>query len=212
MSSSKNDWLVPLTGVGFIIVLFVSFAIGGEPESADEGAAKVVEWYVDNKDEATVGAVLGVPAALLLIFFGAHLRQVLREAAGGRDRLALVAFIGFVIVGVGAAIDGTIMFAAAEAADDEVDPTAILALQALWDNDFIPFALGVTCFLWGTGLSVIRTGVLPKWLGWVMVLLGVIAFTPIGFASAIGSALLVLILSIMLSLRARKEAAPPAAA
>jgi hypothetical protein len=68
----------------------------------------------------------------------------------------------------------------------------------------------VELFLWGTGLAVVRTGVLPKWLGWVMLVLAVAGFTPIGFVAAIGSALLVLILSIWLSLRARGPAVPAA--
>ena len=72
---------------------------------------------------------------------------------------------------VGLAVDTTILIALSEAAND-IDPVAVQALQALWDNDFIPLVVGVLLFLWGTGLSVIRTGVLPKWLGWVMIGLG----------------------------------------
>jgi membrane protein implicated in regulation of membrane protease activity len=49
---------------------------------------------------------------------------------------------------------------------------------------------------------VIRTGALPKWLGYVMILPGVVALTPIGWAAAIGTAILVLVLSILLSARA----------
>jgi membrane protein implicated in regulation of membrane protease activity len=56
-------------------------------------------------------------------------------------------------------------------------------------------------FLRATGLAVIRTGALPKWLGYVMILLGVIALT-LGWAAAIGTAILVLVLSILLSARA----------
>ena len=84
------------------------------------------------------------------------------------------------------------------------------ALQALWDNDFIPMALGVLTFLVATGISIIQYGALPKWLGWVMLLLAVVGMTPVGFVAAIGTALLVLVLSILLSLRARS--APAAAA
>ena len=50
---------------------------------------------------------------------------------------------------------------------------------------------------------MIRSGVLPKWLGWVMLVLGVLGLTPIGFVSAVGAAILVLVLSILLSVRAR---------
>jgi hypothetical protein len=205
MNRSK-DWLVPLTGVGFVVVGIVSFIIGGEPKSADEPVREIVDFYVDNKDSVEAGAFIGVAATVLLVFFGAYLRRFLRTGAGEGEMLSLVSFIGIAIVAVGFAIDTTILIALSEAADD-INPIAVQSLQALWDNDFVPLALGVQLFLWGTGLSVIRSGVLPKWLGWVMVVLAVVGLTPLGFASAIGSAILVLVLSILLSTRARAAAA-----
>jgi hypothetical protein len=208
MTRSK-PWWAPLTGVAFLIVLIINFVIAGEPKDADHPPREIVQWYVDNKDAVELGAIFGVAAALLLIFFGAYLRQVLHEAGGEGESLSLVAFVGFAIVGVGAAIDNTILFAQAEAAD-KINPVAAQALQALWDNDFLPLALGVLCFLWATGVTVIRTGVFPKWLGWVMILLGIAGMTPVGFASAVGAGLLVVILSVMLTLRARREIAPAA--
>jgi hypothetical protein len=198
----NREWLVPLTGVAFILVGIVGFLISGEPKSADKPVNEVVDYYLDNKDSVQIGAFLGVVASLLLIFFGAYLRKVLRAAAGEGETLSLISFIGLVLIGVGFAIDGTISFALAEAADD-IDPIAVQSLQALWDNDFLPIALGVLCFLWATGISVIRSGVLPKWLGWLMIVFGIAALTPIGFVSFIGSGILVLIISILLSLRAR---------
>jgi hypothetical protein len=180
----------------------VSFIVGGEPKSADDPVREIVDYYVDNKDSVEAAAFIAMAATALLIFFGAYLRRVLHAAGGEGEMLSLVAFAGLLVVGVGFAIDTTIAIALAEAADD-VDPVAVQALQALWDNDFVPIALGVLLFLWATGLAVIRTGVLPKWLGWVMLVLGLAALTPLGFVAAIGSALLVLVLSIWLSLRAR---------
>ena len=198
-----REWLVPLTGAGFILVGIVSFIVGGEPKSADDPVREIVAFYVDNKDSVQAGAIIGVVASVLLVFFGAYLRGFLRAAAGEGETLSLVAFVGVAIVAVGFAIDSTILIALSEAADD-ISPSAVQALQALWDNDFVPIALGTELFLWGTGISVIRSGALPRWLGWVMVLLGVIGFTPIGFVSAIGSAILVLVLSVMLAVRARR--------
>jgi hypothetical protein len=65
----------------------------------------------------------------------------------------------------------------------------------------------VLLFLWATGLSGIRSGALPKWLGWVMIVLAVVGVTPVGFASVIGAAILVLVLSILMSVPARRAAA-----
>jgi hypothetical protein len=202
----SRDWLVPLTGVGFVVLGIVSFIVGGEPKSADDPVREVFAFYVDNKDSVEAGAFIGVAATVLLVFFGAYLRRFLRAGAGEGEMLSLVSFIGIVIVAVGFAIDTTILIALSEAADD-INPIAVQSLQALWDNDFVPLALGVLLFLWGTGLSVIRSGVLPKWLGWVMIVLGVLGVTPLGFVSAIGAAILVLALSILLSVRARAAAA-----
>ena len=120
--------------------------------------------------------------------------------------MSLISFLGLVVVAVGFAIDTTILIALSEAADD-IDPVAVQSLQALWDNDFVPLVLGVLMFLWATGLAVIRTGALPKWLGWVMLVLGVLALTPIGFVAAIGAAILVLVLSILLAVRPRSAPA-----
>jgi hypothetical protein len=202
----SREWLVPLTGVGFVLLGIVSFIVGGEPKSADEPVGEIVEYYVDNKDSIQVAAFIGVAATLLLVFFGAYLRRVLRAAGPEGEILSLVSFLGLVVVAVGLAIDTTILIALSEAADD-IDPVAVQSLQALWDNDFVPLALGVLMFLWATGLAVIRTGALPKWLGWVMVVLGVLGLTPIGFVAAIGAAILVLVLSILLSVRARSAPA-----
>ena len=92
-----------------------------------------------------------------------------------------------------------------------IDPTAVQALQALWDNDFLPILFG-----WSApdraGLSVVRYGGLPKWLGWVAIVLAVAGATPIGFVAFIGGALWVLIVSVLLAVRARGASAPPAAA
>ncbi len=204
MSRSK-EWLVPLTGVAFILVGILGFTLSGEPISADKPVAEIVDFYVDKKTSIQISAIAAVVAGLLLIIFGAYLRKVLRAAAPEDEILPLVAFIGPVIVAVGFAIDATIFFALAEAAED-IDPVAVQALQALWDNDFLPMMLGVLAFLVATGISIIRSGVLPKWLGWVMLLLVVVGLTPVGFIAAIGAAILVLVLSVMLTLRARKAA------
>lgn len=208
MSKSK-EWLIPLTGVGFIVVAIVSFIVGGEPKDASHPAREIVEWYIDNKDAVQISAFIGMAATVLLVFFGAYLRNVLRAAAGGADMLSLVSFIGIVVVAVGFAIDTTISIALAERADD-IDPIAVQSLQALWDNDFVPIALGILLFLWATGLSVLKTGALPKWIGWIMILLGLVALTPIGFASFVGTAVLILVISILLAVRARSATATAA--
>jgi hypothetical protein len=210
MNGRSNRWLLPLAGVGFVVLVIVSFIVQGEPKSADEPVNEIVDFYLDNKDSIYVAQVIGLIAGLLLIVFGAYLSNVLRAADEGAWPLALLPLIGLVIMDVGFAIDGTILIALAEAADD-IEPTSVQTLQALWDNDFLPIALGGMLFLFSFGIAVVRSGALPRWLGWVAIVLGIVALIPpIGFAAFIGIGVVILIVSIMLAMRARREA--PAAA
>ena len=208
---NDKEWLVPLTGVLFVILVILSFTIGGEPPDHEEPVQEIVDHYVDNKDSVQFGAFLSALAGASFIFFFGYLRKVLRAAEGENGMLSLLAVIGAAIVATGAAIDGTISFALAEAADDvpdEVDPVAIQALQVLWDNDFLPFALGSFVLLIATGASIVRHGALPKWLGWVALVLGILSVTPVGFFAFLVVAVWILVLSVMLMMRARSGPAP----
>jgi hypothetical protein len=143
---------------------------------------------------------------VFLIFFGGYLRKVLSAAEGEGGVLSAVSLVGVAIVAVGGAIDLTISIALAETVDD-IEPTSVETLQALWDNDFVPIAMGIVVFLFATGISVVRHGALPRWLGWVAIVLGVIGLTPIGFAAFLGTAIWIVVVSVMLAVRARTATA-----
>lgn len=208
----KREWLVPLTGVLFVALLIISFAVGGEPPDVDEPVQEIVNHYVDDKDSIEIGALIGGLAALSLLFFGGYARKFFSAAEPpGHGMLSPLILAATVIIAVGAAIDMTLALALAEAADD-IDPIAVQSLQALWDNDFIPVALGIELLFLSVGLSIVRYGALPKWLGWVALVLAVIGVTPIGFAAFPLGGIWLIIVSIMLSVRASRAAAPPAAA
>ncbi len=198
----RREWWAPLTGVAFVVVLIVGVIIGGEPPDADSPVREIIDHYTDNKTSIEVASFVGAAAAVLLVFFGAYLRSVLSAAEGPGGMLSALTLLGTAVVAVGLAIDITIGIALAEAAED-IEPAAVQALQALWDNDFVPLALGALVFLISTGLSIVRHGALPKWLGWVALVLAVIGFTPIGFVAFIGAGLWIVVVSVMLALRTR---------
>ena len=200
--------LLPLTGVLFVVLLIASFLIMGEPKDADSEVAEIVEYYVDNDDAIIVSSFLFAAGALSLLFFASYLRNVFRDAQGEAGSvLPGLVLVGASILAVGGAIDTTILIALAEAAED-IDPAAVQALQALWDNDFVPIALGILTFLLSAGLATIRGGALPKWLGWVALVLVVVGLTPAGFVAFMGALLWILVVSILLAVRAGKTTEP----
>jgi hypothetical protein len=195
--------------VAFVAVLIIGFLVAGEPPDVKDPPQKIIDHYVDNKDSVQIGVLLEMIAAALLLFFVGYLRKVLRAAPGEGGMLPAVALAGATVMAAGAAIDGMISFALAEAVDD-IQPAAVQALQALWDNDWAPIALGAAVLLLASGLSIVLYGALPRWLGWIAILLGVVGLTPIGFAAFIGGGLWILIVSVLLTMRARALTQPPA--
>jgi hypothetical protein len=206
MERDSREWLVPLgTMVAFVVLLFVSFIVTGETKDADDGPAEVAQWYIDNKDAAQIGSFIGIVAAVPLLFFGGYLRKVLEPAGGLLSTLPL---IGLTIIAVGAAIDSMLLFVAAEAADD-ISAPQIQTIQAIYDNDFFPLLMGIMVFLWSSGIAILRSDVLPRWLGWFALVFAVISLAgPVGFFSFPGSLLFVIIAGIVLTMRARPTAPP----
>jgi hypothetical protein len=204
----RKELIAPLTGAAFVIVVVIGFIVAGEPpEAKDSTAQEIVNHYVDNKDSTIAGAFLAGLAAVFLVFFGGHLRRVLSAAEGEGGMLSAVAFAGTIIIGVAAAIDATISVALAESVDD-IDPAAVQAMQALWDNDFIPLVLGMELLLVAGGLSIILHRAVPVWLGWVAIVLAIIGGTPLGFVAFLASGIWILVLSIVLAMRERKTPGP----
>lgn len=207
----KSDWPAALTGIAFVVVTIVAFSIAGEPPDAGEPVSEIVEHYSDNKNSVRAGVLISGIAMLLLVFFAGYLRRLFSRAEGGPGVLSSMVLVGPSIMAVGIAIDSTILLALAESVED-IDPAAVQALQALWDNDFIPIALGAVVFLLAAGLSIVRHAAVPKWLGWIALLLAVLGVTPIGFVAFLGGGIWIAVLSVMVALRARKEAAATAPA
>jgi hypothetical protein len=208
-------WLAPLTGVLFIVMVFIGFAIGGEPPDTDEGAQAVVDFYNDNEGSVVAGSLIQGLAIVVFLFFAGILRTALREGPGARGTLAAISFAGAIVFATGVAFDATLNFALAEEADTEgFDPAAMQALLGLWNNDWVPFAVGLLTFLIASGWAILRTGVLPAWLGWGAIVISLFAPTPIGFVTFVGAAVFVLVVSVMLAMRERAATpgAPPPAA
>ena len=202
----KKDWLAPLTGLAFIVLVIVGFIVQGEPPDAGDDVQDIVNFYSDEKDSIEAGVFILALGTVFFVFFANYLRTVFRETS-----LSATILVGAAIFAVAGGIDGAILVGTAEAVDD-LEPSSVQTLQALWDNDFVPFAIGITVFLVSVGISILRTTVFPKWLGWIVLVLALVSVTPAGFVAFPGTGLLILVLSIWLSLRARSAGAPPSAA
>jgi hypothetical protein len=208
MQKRGLERFAPLAGVLFLALGVAAFILGGESPGVDDSTKEIVEYWRDDDSKLMVSAGLETLAALALVWFGASLRGVVAEAEGGVRRLANLLFAGFIAMGVGIATDAAIVFATADAADD-APPVVIESLNALYNGFFFPLVLGLALILLALALAILRTGIFPKWLGWLLVVAAVVTCTPAGFITFLLSFVLFAVLGVVLFLREGKK---PAAA
>jgi hypothetical protein len=201
---TKSNWerLAPLTGVLFVILVVLGFSVGGSTPGVHDSAQEVQSYWADHHSKQVGAAFLVLIGAVFLVFFASSLRHALR-AAGGTGRLANAAFGAGLIATTGFWIMVMVHIALAEAGADAKTLGTTQTLSVLDNNSFFPAAGGLGVLVFAAGLSTLRHGGLPTWLGWIGVVLGVAVFTPAGFFGFLGAGLWILVVSIVLSLAVR---------
>ncbi len=208
----QSTWerLAPLTGVVFVAIAVAVFAIGGSTPGDHDTAQEVQSFYGQHHDKHMILAFMLALSIPFLLFFVSILRYELR-GAGGTGQLANAAFAGGVLAAVGFGILAFVHLALADAANSANTLGTTQVLNVLDNNDYLPVAAGLGVLVLGAGLSTVRHGGLPRWLGWVGVVIGVLAFTPAGFFAFLASGIWIALAGILLT-QARQSAAPAPAA
>jgi hypothetical protein len=209
MQRTRWERLAPLTGVIGVAVIIAVFSIGGSTPDEHDSALEVQAFYAKHHDKHSVLAFILAISIPFLVFFASSLRNDLRRA-GGTAQLANAAFAGGVLAAAGFGILATVHLALADAGESLNTLSTVQTLNVLDNNDFIPAVAGVGLLVLAAGASAVRHGGLPKWLGWVGVLLGIVTFTPAGFFAFLAGGIWILIASILLTLtRSAATAASP---
>ncbi|HEY8951388.1 MAG TPA: hypothetical protein VIP78_02360 [Candidatus Dormibacteraeota bacterium] len=207
----QSTWerLAPLTGLVFVAIVVVVFATGGSTPGDHDTAQQVQAFYGQHHDKHMTLAFIMAISIPFLLFFISILRYELRRA-GGSGQLANAAFAGGVLAAAGFGILAFVHLALADAGGSDKTIGTTQALNVLDNNDFLPMAAGMGVLVLAAGLSTIRHGGLPKWLGWAGVVIGAASFTPAGFFAFLLSGIWVVIVSILLTLGRRSAAPAPA--
>jgi len=207
----QSTWerLAPLTGLVFVAIVVVVFATGGSTPGDHDTAQQVQAFYGQHHDKHMTLAFIMAISIPFLLFFISILRYELRRA-GGTGQLANAAFAGGVLAAAGFGILAFVHLALADAGGSVKTIGTTQTLNVLDNNDFLPMAAGMGVLVLAGGLSAIRHGGLPKWLGWAGVVIGAASFTPAGFFAFLLSGIWVVIVSILLTLGRHSAAPAPA--
>ncbi len=194
----------PLTGLLFVVLVIVSTIIVGETPSADDGAAKAVGYWANNKDDVIAGSIVAAFSTVAMLWFAGVWRATLAASEGPGSRLASTAFGGLVVAAIGWTALFTFGFVAADTSGD-VPAQVTWTLSVLQADFFFPVAIGFAVFLLASGLAMLRGAFFPNWPGWIALVLGLICVTPGGFFGILGGLAFILGVSVSLFLRG----APP---
>ena len=191
----------PLTGILFVVLVIVAFVVGGETPSTDDSTREIVDFYVDNDSEQAIASAVLALASVAFIFFVGTLRRALRAAAGDEGGLSTVTALGGLTMAIGASIFAGIGFTLGDAADD-LPVAAIVTLNALNSDMFFTLAVGTAVFNLGLALAILRHGGLPRPLGWLALVVGIVALTPGGFFAFLATAIVIIWASVALAQQA----------
>jgi hypothetical protein len=197
MEQQRWSALAPLTGVAFVVLTVVAFLVGGETPDVNDSPQKVLSFYNDNDSQQMWAAFFLSIGTVFLFFFLGVLRAVLRAGEGAVARLSAVAFGGGLVLGTGILAFAGFTFALADTAD-HLTPDAAQALHVLNSDFFFPLAAGLGTLMIATGLSALRSRVLPSWIAWIALVLGIAAVTPAGFFAFLAFGLWTLVVSVWL--------------
>jgi len=187
--------LAPLAGVLFTVIFAVGFLTSGETPDSDATGEEVINHY-DDTGKILFSVILLLVAAIVFMFFAGMLRR--HFVAAGPDWLASVVFGGAVVYVVGLGLFASSQIALTDAADAN-EPAVAQALNVLDNNNFPPAVIGLAVVLLASAWHVLAARSLPIWLGWVALVLGIVALAgPIGFAAFLLFPLWVLAVAIVL--------------
>jgi hypothetical protein len=131
-------------------------------------AASAPEWakyYTDHQDAIRAAVLILSVALFFFVWFLGSLSSALR-AATGNPRLPTIAFGGGILGA--ASLTGTLgVTAVAAYRPEESVPQLTRAFNDVAVLVAIPGIAGLTALLAATALVILRSEVLPEWLGWV---------------------------------------------
>ncbi len=215
MSRSTWERVAPLAGVAFFALIVAVFILDNNTPDANDSTASVVAYWTSHHSRAVIAGLLGALAVAFLIWFASSLRSSMMRFEGGTGRLSLLAFAGVLLVAFGGAIGSSLDFVLGDASVDLHNGHADFVIQTLsaLDGDFfLPFIVGFLILMVASATLAFRHGALPKWLGWVSVVIAISLVTPVGFIGFLASLVWILVVSILLYMRQDSEPAPTATA
>jgi hypothetical protein len=170
-----------VAGIVFVIALVAESVVAtGVGLTQNDSATKIANALHDHREQQLVIAYLSVVYATAFLIYLCSLYNLLRGDTGQPRILALLVVVGGVLFAALHAVSDIgitgLLGAKLASFGSQHDPGIAYALYLItYALDSVGDVFG-SLGAFATGLLVINSGVLPRWLGWVSILVGILFF------------------------------------
>jgi len=176
MPGQGNRW-APLTGVLFTVLVIVGGPVLASvaPDSSASGET-VITVYTVHQTQLRVAAVVLTLSFISLVFFTGTLREHLK-ADPSVEGISSVMLGGAVLLAVGQTVGAGASFALSDA-PQHLESASAQTLNLVANDVVMTSAAGFFILGLASAIAILRSHILPNWLGWVALVFGVLAITP----------------------------------
>jgi hypothetical protein len=167
---SRLGRLTPFTGIVFVILAVAGMATAQVPPGVKASGETVLAFSKAHAGSQRIADQLLIAGFAFFVFFAGSLRAHLRRSPEA-EAASTVALAGAAVMAGGVAVYIGLDFAA-NAAPYALDPAAAQALNVLALQLVFPLSLGGFVFGIAVGVAILRSTVLPAWLGWTSIVIG----------------------------------------
>lgn len=209
MSDRLSRLSTPVTGGMFIVLTLVAvFAGPGNSPDSNVSGARVISWFVAHRQAERVTDIIGVVAFAFFVFFAGSLLGYLRRTPAAATPAAVM-LAGAVLVTAGFTVVLGIDYALTDV-PGHLAPSAAQALNVLDNDVFFTVPAGGLVFGVAGGVAILRGAALPKWLGWVLIVIGIALCTPALFPALLVLLLWIIVASVLIYRRSGSPTQAPA--
>ncbi len=200
-------------GVVFVVLQVGAGAMLAGAPALDAPSPEIQSYLVDDGVNVLATATMAALAAFFGLWFLGSLRTFLERAEGAPGRLSKVVF-GAGLVTIGMATTASLPTAALAWGDtaELAEPGLVRAVWNLNTLALVPIGGSAGAFCLAAALVILRTRVLPVWIGWIGVLAAVVGVlatfylvaddpdSPLGTPANLGGFLLSMLFILLLSI------------
>ena len=161
-------------GLAFVVLALLGRFLPGNLPTVDESEGTITSFLNDTRTSMLISALMWSAAAGLIIWFAAAFAEAIRERNERSDvHLALLA--GSVLVGAAIFVNACLIAATAFSINGRGAAITVMLYQlSAVMTTMIGFAAVLP--LAAAGIGVLRTHVMPNWLGYLALLAAVVSF------------------------------------